>query len=138
MSKLLKAAAGASALIFATTTAMAQVTPTTSSGQNQPGQSSSDSNAVKNEKPTAEQADRDQQAAEGRGHWQKHGRLGPPIARLFWHGRPRLPAGLFSCVGPKLAIFVTHFICAPHEEFGDLLDEVAASHVVLQNEQVHL
>jgi hypothetical protein len=39
-------------LIFATTTAVAQVTPNTSSGQNQLGQSSSDSNAVKDEKPT--------------------------------------------------------------------------------------
>jgi hypothetical protein len=52
MSKLLKAAAGASLLMIAATTVMAQGTPNTSSGQNQPGQSSSDSNAVKNEKPT--------------------------------------------------------------------------------------
>jgi hypothetical protein len=53
MSKLLKAATGASLLIFAATTVMAQGTPNTSLGQNQPGQQgSSDSNAVKNEKPT--------------------------------------------------------------------------------------
>jgi hypothetical protein len=53
MSKLLKVATGASLLIFAATSVMAQGTPNTSSGQNQPGQQgSSDSNAVKNEKPT--------------------------------------------------------------------------------------
>jgi hypothetical protein len=53
MSKLLKAAAGASVLMFAATTVLAQTTPNTSSGQNQPGQNSTqDNNAVKNEKPT--------------------------------------------------------------------------------------
>jgi hypothetical protein len=52
MSKLLKAVAGASLLVFTATTVIAQGTPNTSSGQNQPGQGSSDSNAVKNEKPT--------------------------------------------------------------------------------------
>jgi hypothetical protein len=53
MSRLLKAAAGASLLMFAASTVLAQTTPNTSSGQNQPGQSSTqDNNAVKNEKPT--------------------------------------------------------------------------------------
>lgn len=51
MSKLLKAVAGASLLMFATSSVIAQTTPNTSSGQNQPGQGPSDS-SVKNEKPT--------------------------------------------------------------------------------------
>jgi hypothetical protein len=52
MSKLLKTVAGASLLMFAATTVMAQNTPNTSSGQNQLGQGQSDSNAVKDQKPT--------------------------------------------------------------------------------------
>jgi hypothetical protein len=53
MSKLLKAATGASLLMFAATTVLAQGTPNTSSGQNSPGQTSTqDKNAVQNEKPT--------------------------------------------------------------------------------------
>ena len=52
MSKFLKAAACVSLLMFAATTVIAQSTPNTSSGQNQPGQGSSDNSAVKNEKPT--------------------------------------------------------------------------------------
>ena len=53
MSKLLKTVAGASLLMFTATTVFAQGTPNTSSGQNQPGQTSTqDNNAVKNEKPT--------------------------------------------------------------------------------------
>jgi len=51
MSNLLKAVTSASLLMFAATTVIAQTTPNTSSGQNQPGQGSSDS-SVKNEKPT--------------------------------------------------------------------------------------
>ena len=49
MSKLLKAAAGASLLMFAASAVMAQGTPNTSSGQNMQSQ---DSNAVKDQKPT--------------------------------------------------------------------------------------
>ena len=53
MSKLLKAVAGASLLMFTATTVIAQGTPNTSSGQNSPGQTSTqDKNAVQNEKPT--------------------------------------------------------------------------------------
>jgi len=52
MSKLLKTVAGASLLMFAATTVIAQTTPNTSSGQNQPGQAQTDSNAAKDQKPT--------------------------------------------------------------------------------------
>jgi ABC-type oligopeptide transport system substrate-binding subunit len=52
MRKLLKAAAGASLLIFAATTVVAQGTPNTSSGSNMPGQKTPSDNNVKNEKPT--------------------------------------------------------------------------------------
>jgi hypothetical protein len=38
--------------MFAATTVLAQGTPNTSSGQNSPGQTSTQDNAVKNEKPT--------------------------------------------------------------------------------------
>ena len=38
--------------MFAVTTVIAQVTPNTSSGQNQAGQGQTDSNAAKDQKPT--------------------------------------------------------------------------------------
>jgi hypothetical protein len=53
MSKLMKAVAGASLLMFTTGAVIAQGTPNTTSGRNQPGQSSTqDNNSVQNEKPT--------------------------------------------------------------------------------------
>jgi hypothetical protein len=49
----MKAAVGASLLMFTTSAVIAQTTPNTSSGRNQPGQSSThDNNSVQNEKPT--------------------------------------------------------------------------------------
>jgi hypothetical protein len=39
---------------------------------------------------------------------------------------------------PQLSDFVTHFIFAPHEEFDGLLNEIAASDIVLQIESIHL
>jgi hypothetical protein len=39
-------------LMFAASTVVAQTTPNTSSGQGQPGQGQSDSNAVKDQRPT--------------------------------------------------------------------------------------
>jgi hypothetical protein len=55
MSRLIKAVAGVSLLMFTTSAVMAQTTPNTSSGWNQPGQNSTqdpDKNAVQNERPT--------------------------------------------------------------------------------------
>jgi hypothetical protein len=52
MSKLLETVAGASLLMFTATTVIAQNTPNTSSGQNQPGQGQTDSNTAKDQKPT--------------------------------------------------------------------------------------
>jgi hypothetical protein len=40
----------------------------------------------------------------------------------------------FSCSGLQLSDLLTHFILAPHEEFGGLLNEIAASNVVLEFE----
>jgi hypothetical protein len=52
MNKILKTIAGALMLTFAASAVIAQTTPNTSSGQGQSGQGQSDSNAVKNERPT--------------------------------------------------------------------------------------
>ena len=51
-------------------------------------------------------------------------------------GRPY--CGGTSPSGQQLSDLLAHLIFAPHEEFGSLLDEVAASDVVLQIKQIHL
>jgi hypothetical protein len=53
-----------------------------------------------------------------------------PLAQLF-----RTPSGgAFFLPVPQLSDFVTHFIFAPHEECDGLLNEIAASDIVLQIE----
>ena len=73
--------------------------------------------------------------------WMRDGKRHCRWVRSGWQfkrGKSRLLAGLFSCSGPQLSDLLAHFIFAPHEEFGGLLDEVAASDVVLEFEQIHL